>query len=115
VETLRAAAPARRQSRRRRVAFSAPRWWVDGQVLVEVVSSRLEVRKQGVRWVARCPFHEDRAPSLVLYPDGGFVCFGCREHGTAVDFIAKLEHIPWIPWKDALRRVRALVNGPAQS
>ena len=30
-----------------------------------------------------CPFHEDSKPSLQLYPDGGFFCFGssCRARG----------------------------------
>lgn len=26
----------------------------------------------------RCPFHQgDRAPSMKLFPDGGWHCFGC--------------------------------------
>jgi hypothetical protein len=37
-----------------------------------------------------CPFHEDRTPSLHLYPDGTFACFGsgCRRAGTIYDFAA---------------------------
>jgi hypothetical protein len=37
-----------------------------------------------------CPFHEDRTPSLHLYPDGTFACFGsgCRHAGTIYDFAA---------------------------
>jgi hypothetical protein len=40
----------------------------------------------------RCPFHEDSEPSLQLYPDGGFYCFGsrCRKGGTIFDFAAHL-------------------------
>jgi hypothetical protein len=40
----------------------------------------------------RCPFHEDNEPSLQLYPDGGFYCFGsqCRKGGTIFDFAAHL-------------------------
>lgn len=39
-----------------------------------------------------CPFHEDSNPSLQLYPDGGFYCFGsgCRKGGTIFDFAARL-------------------------
>jgi CHC2 zinc finger len=35
-----------------------------------------------------CPFHEDSHPSLQLYPDGGFYCFGsgCRRGGSIFDF-----------------------------
>jgi hypothetical protein len=40
----------------------------------------------------RCPFHEDHEPSLQLYADGGFYCFGsqCRKGGTIFDFAAHL-------------------------
>jgi len=38
----------------------------------------------------RCPFHPDRTPSLQLYEDGGFYCFGCRRGGTIFDFAAHL-------------------------
>lgn len=40
----------------------------------------------------RCPFHDDATPSLQLYPDGGFFCFGsaCRRGGTIFDFAAQL-------------------------
>ena len=39
-----------------------------------------------------CPFHPDVHPSLQLYPDGGFYCFGsgCRRGGTIFDFAAHL-------------------------
>jgi hypothetical protein len=39
-----------------------------------------------------CPFHEDTSPSLQLYPDGGFYCFGsgCRRGGTIYDFAGHL-------------------------
>lgn len=42
-----------------------------------------------------CPFHEDTSPSLQLYPDGTFYCYGrhnehraCRKGGTIYDFAA---------------------------
>jgi hypothetical protein len=39
-----------------------------------------------------CPFHEDSSPSLQLYADGGFYCFGsdCRRGGTIYDFAGHL-------------------------
>lgn len=33
-----------------------------------------------------CPFHDDRDPSLALYPDHGH-CFGCEWHGDPIDFV----------------------------
>jgi hypothetical protein len=42
-----------------------------------------------------CPFHADTSPSLQLYPDGTFYCYGrhskqraCRKGGTIFDFAA---------------------------
>jgi hypothetical protein len=39
-----------------------------------------------------CPFHTEKTPSLQLYPDGTFYCFGagCRRAGTIFDFAANL-------------------------
>lgn len=39
-----------------------------------------------------CPFHDDKDPSLQLYPDNGFYCFGsgCRRGGTIFDFAGYL-------------------------
>lgn len=37
-----------------------------------------------------CPFHEDRVPSLQLYGDGSWFCFGCRRGGSVYDFAAAL-------------------------
>lgn len=38
---------------------------------------------------ALCPFHSEKTPSLVLYPDG-FYCFGCGAGGDVIDFVARL-------------------------
>jgi RepB DNA-primase from phage plasmid/CHC2 zinc finger len=37
-----------------------------------------------------CPFHDDRDPSLQLYGDASWYCFGCRRGGTIYDFAALL-------------------------
>ena len=39
-----------------------------------------------------CPFHHDEDPSLQLYPDGTFYCFGsgCKKGGTIYDFAGYL-------------------------
>lgn len=40
------------------------------------------------RRMIRCPFHNERKPSFVLYPDGGWHCYGCGKHGNnAIDFV----------------------------
>jgi hypothetical protein len=44
-----------------------------------------------------CPFHQESRPSLKLYPDGTFYCFGrhskdraCHKGGTIFDFAAAM-------------------------
>lgn len=39
-----------------------------------------------------CPFHQDTRPSLQIYPDGTFYCFGarCKKGGSIFDFAAAL-------------------------
>lgn len=41
---------------------------------------------------ARCPFHQDRTPSL-SFKDGRFKCFGCDASGDAVDLVARMKDI----------------------
>lgn len=45
----------------------------------------LQVSRSGM---ACCPFHDDKSPSLKIYPDH-FYCFGCGETGDGVGFVAK--------------------------
>lgn len=39
-------------------------------------------------WMYKCPFHQDRSPSMVVYQDG-WKCFGCNAHGNAVGFVMR--------------------------
>lgn len=50
----------------------------------------LEANREGK---VSCPWHEDRTPSLHLYPGGEWCCFGCRRGGTIYDFAAALWNI----------------------
>jgi DNA primase len=68
--------------------------------LVEVAQGYgLELRRSGRTWVGRCPFHPDTRPSFHIYPDNHYHCFGCRAHGSVIDFVAWAEGMEW---KDAL-------------
>ncbi len=37
-----------------------------------------------------CPFHSERTASCVLFPNGGYKCFGCGKHGNTIDFVIEL-------------------------
>lgn len=41
----------------------------------------------------RCPFHEDKNPSLKIYTKNNrFVCFGCNARGSPIDFVMKYKN-----------------------
>lgn len=45
------------------------------------------IRIVGEKKQTLCPFHEERTPSFVIYPDNSYHCFGCGAHGNAIDFL----------------------------
>lgn len=49
-----------------------------------------------------CPFHNEKTPSLKLYEDGHWYCFGCGQGGSSVDFAMRLYGV------SALEAVRRL-------
>ncbi len=51
--------------------------------LVDVVSDRVRLKKQGSSYVGLCPFHNEKSPSFNVVPDKGFFhCFGCGSLAT---------------------------------
>jgi DNA primase len=60
--------------------------------MVEIVSARTPLRRQGARWVGRCPFHDERTPSFsVNAVDKLFYCFGCGKGGDLIAFVRETE------------------------
>lgn len=56
--------------------------------IVEVVGSRVQLKKAGKNYTARCPFHNEKTPSFSVSPDKQFYyCFGCGAGGNALGFI----------------------------
>lgn len=41
----------------------------------------------------KCPFHEDKGPSLKVYTKSNyFVCFGCEARGSPIDFVMRYKN-----------------------
>jgi DNA primase len=77
-----------------RIKHESVRAAVDAADMVEVVSGRTQLRKQGARYVGRCPFHEERTPSFsVNAQDKLFYCFGCGQGGDVVTFVKETEQL----------------------
>ncbi|MFC3609420.1 DNA primase [Stutzerimonas tarimensis] len=62
--------------------------------IVEVVGSRIALKKAGKNYTARCPFHNEKTPSFSVSPDKQFYyCFGCGAGGNALGFIMDHDHL----------------------
>src|SRR5579872_4349045 len=59
--------------------------------IVEVIGSRVQLKKAGREFKACCPFHNEKSASFWVSPEKQFYhCFGCGAHGTVLRFL--MEH-----------------------
>lgn len=65
--------------------------------LVELIGSRVPLKKHGKEYKACCPFHGEKTPSFTVVPDKNFYhCFGCGEHGNALGFLMKYDNLGFV-------------------
>jgi DNA primase len=64
--------------------------------IVELIGTRVPLKKAGREYRACCPFHEEKTPSFWVSPDKQFFhCFGCGAHGTALGFLMQYDQLPF--------------------
>lgn len=64
--------------------------------IVEIIDSRVKLRKTGKNYSGLCPFHQEKSPSFSVSPDKQFYyCFGCGAGGNAINFITEYENLPF--------------------
>lgn len=63
--------------------------------IVDVVSAYVSLRKAGRVYKALCPFHQEKTPSFVVFPESGtWRCFGaCGTGGDLFAFVMKRENL----------------------
>ena len=62
--------------------------------IVDLMSTYMELRRQGRGFVAVCPFHDDRRPSMQINPDRQtWKCWVCDIGGDVFSFIMKRENV----------------------
>ena len=77
--------------------------------IVEVVGSRVPLKKAGREYKACCPFHGEKTPSFTVSPEKGFYhCFGCGAHGTALGFLMDFERLEFVEAVEDLAQLLGL-------
>ena len=76
--------------------------------IVEVINTRVPLKKAGREYKACCPFHGEKTPSFTVSPTKQFYhCFGCGAHGTALGFLMDYEHLSF---PDAVEELASLAG-----
>ena len=74
----------------------------------EIVGDFVELKKAGVNYKGRCPFHDEKTPSFVVSPTKGiYKCFGCGKGGNSIMFLQDLQGANY---PEALRYVAEKYN-----
>ena len=81
-----------------RMAGLIPRAFIDDLLaridIVDVIDSRVPLKKSGANYKACCPFHSEQTPSFTVSQSKQFYhCFGCGAHGTAISFLMEYERL----------------------
>ena len=60
--------------------------------IVAIIGEHTEIKRSGRQWMARCPLHGERTPSLSVSPGKGvYYCFGCQRSGDVITFVQEIE------------------------
>ncbi|TYB30333.1 MAG: DNA primase [Candidatus Mcinerneyibacterium aminivorans] len=76
--------------------------------IVDFINRYVDVKKVGKNYMAVCPFHDDKGPSLSISEDKGlFHCFGCGASGNVINFLMQYDNVEF---KEALKRLAKEAN-----
>lgn len=65
----------------------------------DVIATYVTLKRQGRNLKGLCPFHSEKTPSFVVYPDDQnphYHCFGCGSGGDVITFIRNIENAEYI-------------------
>ncbi|MCQ3813103.1 MAG: DNA primase [Acidimicrobiia bacterium] len=65
--------------------------------LVAIIGEHTTIKRSGRSWMARCPLHGERTPSLSVSAEKGvYHCFGCGRSGDAITFVQEMEKVDFV-------------------
>jgi DNA primase len=78
------------------MAGKIPKSFIDELIsrtdLVDLIDARVPLKRAGVNFTARCPFHDEKTPSFSVNREKQFYhCFGCGASGNAIGFLMDYE------------------------
>ncbi len=69
----------------------------------DVIGESVKLSRAGRNLKGLCPFHTEKTPSFVVYPnDGSYHCFGCGQSGDSFTFLMKTDGLDF---RGALERL----------
>lgn len=81
--------------------------------LIELVGAVTKVKRSGRSYMAICPFHEEKSPSMSLDPGRGlYHCFGCQKGGDVFTFVAETQGLDF---NEAVEELARKASIPLQS
>lgn len=76
--------------------------------ITQVISSYISVTKKGKNFVALCPFHNDKNPSLTISSEKQiFKCFVCGQGGSVFQFVQHYEKVSFL---EAVKKTASLIG-----
>lgn len=95
------------------MAGHIPREFIDELLtrvdIIDVINSRVPLKKAGREYKACCPFHNEKTPSFTVSPSKQFYhCFGCGQHGSALSFLMAYEHLDFVEAIESLANTLGL-------
>ncbi|MBX3069652.1 MAG: DNA primase [Thermomicrobiales bacterium] len=71
--------------------------------IVDIIGEKVVLKKAGRNMKGLCPFHQEKTPSFVVFPETqGFHCFGCGKGGDLFTFYMEREGVDF---REALKEL----------
>lgn len=91
---------------------SIPRPFIDDLLtksnIIDVINSRIKLKKAGRDYQACCPFHHEKTPSFTVSEKKQFYhCFGCGAHGNAISFLMDYDKLEFV---EAIEELAAMAG-----
>lgn len=84
--------------------------------IVDIIETRIKLKRTGKNYRACCPFHEEKSPSFIVTPEKDFFyCFGCHAHGNIIDFLMQYEGMSFIETIEELAAINSIKISETQN